>query len=81
MGTIAGIAAIAAFIAAAVMLVLGGLGLVLARRTSPATEILAGQPASGPSDAAPHNGRPAGQQSHDGELPPPHPAPSDTGSA
>ena len=40
MGTIAGIAAIAAFIAAAVMLVLGGLGLMHARRTSPDAEIL-----------------------------------------
>ncbi len=40
MGTIAGIAAIAAFISAAVMLILGGLGLVHARRTSPDTDIL-----------------------------------------
>ena len=63
MGNIAGIAAIAAFIGAAVMLILGGLGLVHARRTSYATEILAGQSASGPSDAAPHNGHPAGQRS------------------
>jgi hypothetical protein len=47
MGMIAGIAAIGAFIAAAVMLVLSGLGLVHARRTSPATEILSGQPANG----------------------------------
>ena len=35
MGTIAGIAAIAAFIAAAVMLILSGLGLMHARRTTP----------------------------------------------
>ena len=38
MGTIAGIAAIGAFIAAAVMLLLSGLGLMHARRTSPAAE-------------------------------------------
>ena len=41
------IAAIVAFIAAAVMLVLSGLGLLHARRTSPATEILSGHPANG----------------------------------
>ena len=40
MGTIAGIAAIAAFIAAAIMLTLSGLGLAHARRTSPGTGIL-----------------------------------------
>ena len=45
MGTIAGIAAIAAFIAAAVMLILSGFGLVHARRTSPDTEILPGHQA------------------------------------
>ena len=45
MGMIAGIAAIAAFIAAAVMLVLSGLGLMHARRVSPATEILGSHPA------------------------------------
>ena len=45
MGMIAGIAAIAAFIAAAVMLILGGLGLMHARRVSPAAEILGGHPA------------------------------------
>jgi len=39
MGTIAGIAA---FIAAAVMLILGGLGLMHARRVSPEAEILSG---------------------------------------
>jgi hypothetical protein len=44
---IAGIAAIAAFIAAAVMLVLSGLGLIHARRTSPATDMLTGHPANG----------------------------------
>jgi hypothetical protein len=42
MGMIAGIAAIAAFIAAAVMLLLGGFGLIHARRVSPSTEILGG---------------------------------------
>ena len=47
MGMIAGIAAIAAFIAGAVMLVLSGLGLMHARRTSPAAEILSGHPANG----------------------------------
>jgi hypothetical protein len=40
MGTIAGIAAIAAYIAGAVMLVLGGLGLLHARRTSPDANVL-----------------------------------------
>src|SRR5580693_6214453 len=48
MGMIAGIAAIAAFIAAAVMLVLGGLGLMHARRASSATDILGGQPEHAP---------------------------------
>jgi hypothetical protein len=42
MGMIAGIAATAAFIAAAVMLILSGLGLMHARRTSAAAEILSG---------------------------------------
>jgi len=42
MGTIAGIAAIAAFIAAAVMLLLGGLGLWHGRRVPDSTEIFAG---------------------------------------
>jgi hypothetical protein len=46
MGMIAGIAAIGAFIAAALMLVLSGLGLMHARRVSPATEILSGHPGS-----------------------------------
>jgi hypothetical protein len=55
MGMIAGIAAIGAFIAAAVMLVLSGLGLLHARRVSPAAEILRGHPANGrtPVPAAP----------------------------
>jgi hypothetical protein len=48
---IAGIAAIAAFIAALVMLILGGLGLMHARRVSPAAEILTGQHGQGPGTA------------------------------
>ena len=48
MGMIAGIAAIAAFIAGAVMLVLSGLGLMHARRVSPAAEFLSGPPAPEP---------------------------------
>ena len=48
MGTIAGIAAIASFIAAAVMLILGGLGLMHARRTSPGTDLLNGRGARTP---------------------------------
>ena len=48
MGMIAGIAAIAAFIAAAIMLVLSGLGLMHARRTPNATGILNGHPAHTP---------------------------------
>src|SRR5580692_370462 len=45
MGMIAGIAAIGAFIAAAVMLILSGFGLLHARRVSPEAEILSGHPA------------------------------------
>ena len=48
MGMIAGIAAIAAFIAAAVMLILSGLGLMHSRRVSPAADILAPRPANAP---------------------------------
>jgi hypothetical protein len=44
MGTIAGIAAIAAYIAGLVMLILGGLGLMHARRPSSATGTIGGQP-------------------------------------
>jgi hypothetical protein len=63
MGMIAGIAAIAAFIAAAVMLLLGGLGLMHARRVSPDTEILnrraahAPNPGTAPMDAVHPNGK------------------------
>ena len=55
---IAGIAAIAAFIAAAVMLLLSGLGLMHARRVSPAAEILGGHPANGRT-RSPHQRRAA----------------------
>ena len=48
MGMIAGIAEVAAFIAGTVMLLLGSLGLIHARRTSMATEILSGHPAHTP---------------------------------
>src|SRR5580698_8468672 len=48
MGTIAGIAAIAAFIAAGVLLVLAGLGLYHARPTSPTEELFATDAASPP---------------------------------
>src|SRR6202044_1573271 len=66
MGMIAGIAPIAAFIAAAVMLVLGGLGLIHARRTSPGTDILTGHPA--PSGDPAHNGHSGREQSRDEAL-------------
>src|SRR5580698_2997333 len=65
MGTIAGIAAIAAFIAAAVMLLLSGLGFVHARRTSPGTEILPGRPGRGQHSVT----TPAGT-THNGNQPP-----------
>jgi hypothetical protein len=57
MATIAGIAAIAAFIAAAVMLILSGLGLVHARRSDPDTDMLTGHPAT-------RNGRTNGNGRH-----------------
>jgi hypothetical protein len=64
MGTIAGIAAIGAFIAAAVMFVLAGLGLAHASRVTAGTEILTGRPAHGPQSVTTpvrvtHNGQPA----------------------
>jgi hypothetical protein len=52
MGTIAGIAAITAFIAAAVMLALGALGLWHARRVAPSAEVFAGHPAAGDKQVA-----------------------------
>ena len=57
MGMIPGIAAIAAFIAGAVMLMFGGLGLVHARRVSPAAEILSGHQAQARTPS-PHKHRP-----------------------
>jgi hypothetical protein len=66
MGTIAGLAAIAAFIAAAVMLILGGLGLAHARRTDPGTDILTGHPA--PARAADATVVPAAHASHNGHA-------------
>jgi hypothetical protein len=57
MGTIAGIAAIAAFIAAGVMLVLGALGLMHARRTAPDAEILTRHSVRGTGPAATEPGR------------------------
>ena len=51
MGTIAGIAAIVAFIGAALMLVLGALGLWHSRRVEPTVEIFAGHPAPRPESA------------------------------
>ena len=63
MATIAGIAAIAAFIAAAFMLILGGLGLAHSRRVSPAADILSGHPARTPPAPAPHRRRPPGPAS------------------
>ena len=67
MGMIAGIAAIAAFIAGAVMLVLSGLGLMHARRTSPATEILSGPPARTPAPGT-SPARANGQQPSNADL-------------
>ena len=74
MGMIAGIAAIAAFIAAAVMLILGALGLMHARRTSPGTDILTGHPAPGGNAA--HNGHSGREQSRDEALAAPAGSPS-----
>ena len=70
MGTIAGIAAIGAFIAAAVMLILSGLGLLHARRVSPEAEILAGHPAHArtPATASPQSAHPSNQLGADDGL-------------
>src|SRR5271166_2247686 len=67
MGTIDGIAAIGAFIAAAVMLILSGLGLLHARRVSPEAEILAGHPAHArtPATASPQSAHPSNQRSEE----------------
>jgi hypothetical protein len=70
MGMIAGIAAIAAFIAAAVMLILGGLGLMHSRRVSPAADILAPRPANAPNSGTipPQTTRPSNQQPSEEDL-------------
>src|SRR6202046_5270875 len=67
MGTIAGIAAIGAFIASAVLLVLSGLGLLHARRVSPEAEVLSGHPAHTPAPG-PSPVRANGQQPSDTGL-------------
>ncbi len=70
MGTIAGIAAIGAFIAAAIMLVLSGLGLLHARRVSPEAEILGGHRthARTPATASPQSAHPSNQLGADDAL-------------
>ena len=70
MGMIAGIAAIGAFIAAAVMLLLSGLGLLHARRVSPEAEILSGHPAHAriPATASPQSAHPSNQLGADDGL-------------
>jgi hypothetical protein len=82
MGMIAGIAAIAAFIAAAVMLVLGGLGLMHSRRVSPDAEVLTRRPARAPDPvtAPVHAVRSNGQQPGDDGLVTTPPATSGTSS-
>jgi hypothetical protein len=66
MGTIAGITAIAAFIAALVMLILGGLGLMHARRVSPAADIFVRHSAHGRDPDA--NPASAASASHNGHA-------------
>jgi hypothetical protein len=56
------------------MAVLSGLGLMHARRTAPATDILTGHPA--PGTTAPHNGHPS--ELHDADLAATAPGSSDT---
>jgi hypothetical protein len=71
MGMIAGIAALGAFIAAAVMLLLSGLGLLHARRTSPEAEILSGHPAHARTAAtasSPQSAHPSNQMGADDGL-------------
>src|SRR5580693_7681795 len=70
MATIAGFAAIAAFIAAGVMLILGGLGLAHARRASPETGVRTGPPARAayPATAPSQATRPSDPQPSDQDL-------------
>jgi hypothetical protein len=75
MATIAGFAAIAAFIAAAVMLLLGGLGLAHARSVSPEADALAGHPAD-PGTAPLQPTRPSDHQPSDEDMFTPTPAAS-----
>jgi hypothetical protein len=83
MGMIAGIAAIAAFIAAAVMLLLSGLGLMHARRVSPETDILTPRPAhtADPGTVPAHTVHSNGHQHSDDGLVTTPPDTSDTSSA
>jgi hypothetical protein len=70
-GTIAGIATIGAFIAAAVMLVLSGLGLLHARRVSPEAQIFSGRPAHARTPAtasSPQSAHPGNQMGADDGL-------------
>jgi hypothetical protein len=78
MATIAGIAAIAAFIAAAVMLLLGGLGLAHARRASPETGVRTGPPAGAadPGTTLSQATRPSDHQPSDEDMFTPTPAAS-----
>jgi hypothetical protein len=75
MATIAGFAAIAAFIAAAVMLLLGGLGLAHARSVSPEAGVLTGHPAD-PGTAPLQPTRPSDHQPSDEDMFTPTPAAS-----
>jgi hypothetical protein len=80
MGMIAGIAAIAAFIAGLVMLILGGLGLMHARRVSPAADILTGHRGNGRDPgAAPLRATRSSDQPSDDDLVTAAPGSSDGG--